>query len=128
MVAKRLSSVALQQYLYSLRRAKGQLHQPPEQEEALDKVMQLRQNRFVGISREGIVSLSWPASPTEDDFEVESWPRHFHSVYLLLWPLSLVVSIFFSSVSFLISSLSQSARRSWSSRIWLLSQARSLNH
>ena len=46
--------------------------------------MQLRRNRFVGISREGIASLSWPTTGKKDDFEIVGWPLHFHTIYRVL--------------------------------------------
>lgn len=83
-MAKRLRLPVVRQYLFHLRRAKGQTNRPPEHDHALDKVMQLRQNRFLGISREGIVSLSWPITSRPDDFEIVGWPLHFQTIYRLL--------------------------------------------
>ncbi len=72
---------------------------PPHSETSLGKVLIWRINRYVGISREGTVCISWPLAGIsrererergrggqglEDDFEVSNWYQKFQGVYLML--------------------------------------------
>lgn len=43
-----------------------------------------RQNRYIGISREGSVALSWPTDDSNVQFERVTWPKLFQGVYLIL--------------------------------------------
>jgi len=76
----------LQEYLYHLRHAFGQKNRPPPNpEHGLGPVLVSRLNRYIGISREGSVCISWPTNlgdPT--DFELTKWHKKFQGVYLLL--------------------------------------------
>lgn len=70
--------------LHHLRHELGQMNRPNIDNEGLDRVLQLRQNRYVGISREGIAVLSWPTTPSKTDPEITNWPKHFHTIYRVL--------------------------------------------
>lgn len=75
----------LQAYLFHLRHAYGQKNRPPMNSTlTLGKVLVWRQNRYIGISKEGTVSISWPITGGPDDFEVRQWHQKFLGVYLLL--------------------------------------------
>jgi len=83
----------LQEYLFHLRRAFGQANRPPPMTEemyktdssTLGKVLVWRINRYVGLSREGTVSISWPLqSDVAEDFEVKAWVNKFQGIYLIL--------------------------------------------
>jgi len=64
--------------------AKGQVNRPcPDKSVHVDRILKLRQNRYIGISREGTVSLSWPSSRRKDDVEL-GWPKTFQGIYLIL--------------------------------------------
>lgn len=48
-----------------------------------------RLNRYIGLSKEGNVSISWPLQAGPDgsfagDFEVAQWHRKFQGIFLLL--------------------------------------------
>jgi len=63
----------------------GQKNRPPMNSTlTLGKVLVWRQNRHIGISKEGTVSISWPITACPDDFEVKQWYQKFLGVYLLL--------------------------------------------
>jgi hypothetical protein len=81
-----MTGILLHEYLFHLRRAKGQINRPPPSTEfsKTDKIIQPRQNRFIGLSREGVVSLSWPSTRGIDDFEAKAWPDQFQGLYLIL--------------------------------------------
>ena len=62
-----LNKYMLNEYLFHLRHAKGQINRPPpntvtynKDKISLDTVIQTRLNRYIGIAREGTVSLSCP--------------------------------------------------------------------
>jgi len=83
------SDEVLNEYLFYLRRAKGQINRPPldslkNKNSLLEKVLQIRLNRYIGMSREGTVSLSWPTSGEQSDAEVIRWPAQFQGIYLIL--------------------------------------------
>jgi len=45
----------------------------------------MRANRFLGFSRDGIASLSWPQDPDDlTDFEITEWPAQFQELYRYL--------------------------------------------
>src|SRR5690242_11811613 len=67
----------------------GQKNRPPPRSEmSLGKVLIWRINRYVGISREGTVCISWPLTQRREeyntDFEVSNWYQKFQGVYLML--------------------------------------------
>lgn len=77
----------LQEYLFHLTRAFGQRNRPPPVKKAgsrLDQMLVHRQNRYIGISREGSVALSWPTDDSNVQFERVTWPKLFQGVYLIL--------------------------------------------
>ena len=77
----------LDEYLFHLRRAFGQSNRPPPNaDNTFGKVLTYRINRYIGISREGIVSLSWPINEDEEYTSNECLTRHLHfqGIYLLL--------------------------------------------
>jgi len=76
----------LQEYLFHLRRAFGQTNRPPPNPEYhLGSVLAPRRNRYIGISREGSVCMSWPTNVDDPfDFELTRWHRKFQGVYLVL--------------------------------------------
>jgi len=80
------SSDSLQEYLFHLRHAFGQKNRPPPNPEFhLGEVLVPRMNRYVGISREGTICISWPIDSTDPkDFDFLKWHKKFQGVYLLL--------------------------------------------
>ncbi|PRP79066.1 hypothetical protein PROFUN_13168 [Planoprotostelium fungivorum] len=84
---KEPSSNVLQEYLFHLRRAFGQSNRPPIEKStgsALGQTLIWRVNRYVGVSREGTVALSWPLSDNANDFERVAWHTKFQGIYLIL--------------------------------------------
>jgi hypothetical protein len=70
-----------------LKKAFGQRNRPPPVKKAgsrLDQMLVHRQNRYIGISREGSVALSWPTDDSNVQFERVTWPKLFQGVYLIL--------------------------------------------
>jgi hypothetical protein len=89
----------LEEYLFHMRRAFGQSNRPPPNSDTtFGKVLVYRINRYIGISREGtlsikylvtlkgIVSMSWPINEDQVSTAIELQARHVHfqGVYLLL--------------------------------------------
>jgi len=80
----------LREYLFHLKRAYGQKNRPPplnvgEERPSTDSMLRPRSNRYIGMSREGTVSLSWPSKDSgEEDYEVEKWHKVFLGIYLIL--------------------------------------------
>jgi len=82
----------LKEYIYHLRRAFGQINRPPPKRmkkgvKGTDKVLAERKNRYVGMSREGVVAISWPDNKGEnraDDFNLLYWPNQFLGIYLFI--------------------------------------------
>jgi len=77
------------EYLFHLRRALGQTNRPPlstsNNASGYDIILQHRKNRFIAISLEGAVSLSWPATDNmSEDFEIKKWHKIFFGVFLIL--------------------------------------------
>lgn len=89
-IPRQPSSQLLQRFLFHLRHAFGQKNRPPLQiQETLGKVLVWRLNRYIGMSKEGNVSISWPLNfdpngNPHDDFELSQWHRKFQGVFLLL--------------------------------------------
>jgi len=86
-INKEPMSDVLQEYLFHLRRAFGQQNRPPpDPASSLGSVLVPRMNRYIGVSREGTVCLSWPLSSEESnvDFELAKWHNKFQGVYLIL--------------------------------------------
>eukprot|EP01125_Pyxidicula_operculata_P007144 TRINITY_DN242_c4_g1_i1.p1 TRINITY_DN242_c4_g1~~TRINITY_DN242_c4_g1_i1.p1 ORF type:complete len:704 (-),score=94.72 TRINITY_DN242_c4_g1_i1:119-2230(-) len=83
-VKEQMKEDELHEYLFHLRRGKGQINRPPPGKGgSVDKVIQTRCNRYIGISREGTVSISWPLTQSPDDTEF-SWPKTFQGIYRIL--------------------------------------------
>ncbi len=58
---------------------------PPNPEYHLSPVLVPRMNRYIGISREGTVCISWPSNIDDpSDFELTRWHKKFMGIYLLL--------------------------------------------
>lgn len=77
----------LQEYLFHLRRAYGQTNRPPptDLEKSTDTILRPRLNRYIAMSREGTIALSWPiAANYKVDFELTKWHKRFFGVFLLL--------------------------------------------
>lgn len=79
----------LKEYLFHLKRALGQKNRPPPlsgniEDTSTDRILRPRSNRYIGMSREGIVSLSWPSEGGKNDYEVGRWHKVFFGIYLLL--------------------------------------------
>lgn len=74
------------EYLFHLRRALGQANRPPLSNKAnyYDIILQHRRNRYIGISLEGSVSLSWLDQKAIDDFEIKKWHKVFFGAFLVL--------------------------------------------
>jgi len=55
---------------------------------SLDKILVPRMNRYVGISREGIVCITWsadsPVGSKQMSFDVSNWHKKFQGIYLIL--------------------------------------------
>lgn len=77
---------ALSEYLFHLRRGFGQLNRPPPEgmDYGRDKILVHRKNRYIGLSREGTVCISWPTSAENRYFDVQTWPKLFQGIYLIL--------------------------------------------
>jgi len=99
----------LHDYLFHLKRAFGQKNRPPPAV-AIGKVMIWRKNRYIGTSREGTVSLSWPTSPSREDFEVQNWHKKFQGIYLTLFLYVLGERMVFLELSDLASSQAEKLR------------------
>lgn len=83
----------LQEYLFHLRRAFGQTNRPPPANingltmgHEVDVILHPRQNRYIGLSREGTVSISWPGKDSDinSDYEFNKWHKDFFNVFLML--------------------------------------------
>jgi len=88
-VDRELPNHVLMDYLFHMRRAFGQTNRPPiNSASTLGKVLVWRRNRYLGVSREGIISLSWPLSGEYSfnscEYEVKVWPRKIVGIYLIL--------------------------------------------
>lgn len=86
-INKEPSEESLNEYLFHLRRAFGQKNRPPPNSAGvLGRVLVWRRNKYIGLSREGTVSLSWPISGNEETFtfEVNHWHKKFQGLYLIL--------------------------------------------
>jgi len=59
---------------------------PPNSAGVLGRVLVWRRNKYIGLSREGTVSMSWPISGNEETFtfEVNHWHKKFQGLYLVL--------------------------------------------
>jgi hypothetical protein len=88
----------LNEYLYHMKRAFGQKNRPPSEAKlsTIGRILIWRKNRYIGISREGTVSVSWPSSQTDKDFEIHNWHKKFQGIYFLLsvyvWGERMVIS------------------------------------
>eukprot|EP01114_Cavostelium_apophysatum_P013679 TRINITY_DN3369_c0_g1_i1.p1 TRINITY_DN3369_c0_g1~~TRINITY_DN3369_c0_g1_i1.p1 ORF type:complete len:748 (-),score=166.42 TRINITY_DN3369_c0_g1_i1:87-2330(-) len=88
---KQPSRETLRDYLFHLMRAFGQKNRPPPEEKGFEannpkrvgKRLVWRLNRYVGVSREGTVSISWPIQ-ADDLFELHRWHKKFLGIYFLL--------------------------------------------
>eukprot|EP01087_Luapelamoeba_hula_P013995 TRINITY_DN4042_c0_g1_i7.p1 TRINITY_DN4042_c0_g1~~TRINITY_DN4042_c0_g1_i7.p1 ORF type:complete len:872 (+),score=98.62 TRINITY_DN4042_c0_g1_i7:179-2794(+) len=80
----------LKEYIYDLRRAHGQLNRPQVKKKmkkgskGSDKVLVERVNRYIGLSPEGVVCLTWPIDQVTKDYCVKVSPAQFLGIYLLL--------------------------------------------
>jgi len=86
-VSRELSEDSLNEYLFHLRRAFGQKNRPPPNSAGvLGRVLVWRRNKYIGISREGTVSISWPIKGNNETFafEVHHWHQKFQGIYLIL--------------------------------------------
>lgn len=84
-----LPNEVLMEYLFHMRRGFGQTNRPPvNSASTLGRVLVWRQNRYIGISREGIISLSWPLTGDHRtqsmEYETKIWPRKMMGIYLIL--------------------------------------------
>ena len=68
--------------LFRLRRAATDHYQMPR--DTVDRILRPRANRMIGISREGVASLSWLQPGVGDEFEIHQWPAKFVGIYLCL--------------------------------------------
>lgn len=89
------SPAALQEYLFHLRHAYGQKNRPPPAGAAcgmnlggshgnVDRVLVPRLNRYMGISREGIVCMTWSTEYCGTSLDVTTWHKKFQGIYLIL--------------------------------------------
>jgi len=101
----------LHEYLFHLKRAFGQKNRPPP-ETSIGRELIWRKNRYIGTSREGTVSLSWPSTleKSKNDFEVRSWHRKFQGIYLTLFLFVLGERMVFLELSDLASSQAEKLR------------------
>lgn len=86
-IDKEPSEESLNEYLFHLRRAFGQKNRPPPNSAGvLGRVLVWRRNKYIGLSREGIVSFSWPIVGNDETFtfEVNHWHKKFQGLYLIL--------------------------------------------
>jgi len=85
-ISKEPSQTALNEYLFHMRRAFGQKNRPPpDSVSVLGRVLCWRMNKYIGISREGTVSMSWPIAQDDSTaFELTHWHKKFQGVYLIL--------------------------------------------
>jgi len=94
----------LHEYLFHLRRGYGQKNRPPPTylsgevpteinigdsggagpHGSFDRVLVPRLNRYIGISREGIVCLTWSTESRGTSFDVAQWHKKFQGIYLVL--------------------------------------------
>jgi len=77
----------LQDYLFHFRHAYGQKNRPPIHSEAtLGRVLVWRLNRYIGLAKEGNVSISWklPNARDSSNFEEAHWHTKFQGIFLLL--------------------------------------------
>jgi len=51
---------------------------------SLDRVLIPRLNRYIGISREGIVCMTWSTEVAGTSFDVSTWHKKFQGIYLIL--------------------------------------------
>jgi len=88
-VDRELPNDILMEYLFHMRRGFGQTNRPPvNSASTLGRVLVWRQNRSIGISREGIISLSWPLQGEHNnrsiEYETKIWPKKMMGIYLIL--------------------------------------------
>jgi len=90
-VEKKPASQKLKEHLFHLCRAFGQTNRPPpidldeHQNHSTDVILHPRMNRYLALSREGTVSLSWTTEKNPElDFEIKKWAKQFFRVYLIL--------------------------------------------
>eukprot|EP01124_Arcella_intermedia_P009415 TRINITY_DN1613_c0_g1_i7.p1 TRINITY_DN1613_c0_g1~~TRINITY_DN1613_c0_g1_i7.p1 ORF type:complete len:659 (+),score=110.64 TRINITY_DN1613_c0_g1_i7:27-2003(+) len=89
-IDKKPNSSLLKEYLFHLKRAYGQKNRPPpltmgDERQNTDRILRPRSNRYIGMSREGTVSLSWPGKIQRfEDYEVRKWHKVFLGIYLIL--------------------------------------------
>lgn len=104
----------LHEYLFHLKRAFGQKNRPPPglTKSSIGKVLIWRKNRYIGTSREGTVSLSWPSTQdkAKQDFEVHNWHKKFQGIYLTLLLFVLGERMVFLELSDLASSQAEKLR------------------
>jgi len=84
---KEPSEEALNEYLFHLRRSFGQKNRPPPNSAGvLGRVLVWRRNKYIGVSREGTVSMSWPIPGNDETyaFEVNYWHKKFQGLFLIL--------------------------------------------
>jgi hypothetical protein len=97
------SQLILQEYLFHLRRAFGQSNRPPieklQDRSTLGVTLVWRVNRYVGLSREGTVAISWPLSESHQDFERTAWHTKFQGIYLILQIHALAEKLVFLELS-----------------------------
>eukprot|EP01087_Luapelamoeba_hula_P023302 TRINITY_DN8547_c0_g1_i2.p1 TRINITY_DN8547_c0_g1~~TRINITY_DN8547_c0_g1_i2.p1 ORF type:complete len:800 (-),score=189.59 TRINITY_DN8547_c0_g1_i2:79-2478(-) len=85
-IDRQISKAALYKYLYHLRRAFGQINRPPPfaEMQGPDKVLIQRRNRYLGVSREGTVCISWSTHEKSKGFDLSTWPSLFQGIYFVL--------------------------------------------
>lgn len=67
-----------------LRRAYGADYAIPDKFVSRDIELRPRSNRVIGVSREGVASLSWPADGLNVTFENDQWLPKFEGIYRCL--------------------------------------------
>lgn len=94
-LASPLPDEALYSSLFHLRRAYGQKNRPPPPPSrhalgSYDRVLIPRGNRYIGLSREGSVCLTWLGgkspqfSESSQVFETQIWPHKWMGIYFVL--------------------------------------------
>ncbi len=74
---------ALERIAFHLRRAYGPDYVPPPDPGA-DRLLRVRGNRLVAVSREGSVALGWPDPSSDWETRADKGPARWTGIYLLL--------------------------------------------